>query len=310
VDELWQRYRTFWVPVLYGVGAFLAGLIVVHIVTSDPEVGVSQNESKVRVIKGFTAPSETQIKGAKKNIEALKAQLDAKARVLDQRHGDGDDPIDAFTKQALRAALLRGSEPADPERFDGDATAASQASARYTQMLADSVSRLRNQDPNVAFSRLRADVVGELSIRANRADVDVGAGGEEFGLSSSVIASVDRAELPRRLANLALIATVLDVAIREGVRSIDTVVIENPETHAVQTGDQFVAEWPVKVTVTGTPDALSAILNLLTDPAKPTALGSCSWKQADRTKKNGLVRAEMKLYSVQVRPDVKINLEE
>ena len=75
---------------------------------------------------------------------------------------------------------------------------------------------LRTQDPNVAFSRIKADVVQTLSVRANRADVDVGTSAEEFGLGS--IASVDRAELPRRLANLALIATVLDVAIRENVR--------------------------------------------------------------------------------------------
>ena len=29
MDELWQRYRAFWTPVLWGVGVFLAGLIVV-----------------------------------------------------------------------------------------------------------------------------------------------------------------------------------------------------------------------------------------------------------------------------------------
>ena len=37
MDELWQRYRGFWTPVLIGLGVFLVGLIAVHILTEDPE---------------------------------------------------------------------------------------------------------------------------------------------------------------------------------------------------------------------------------------------------------------------------------
>jgi hypothetical protein len=306
VDELWQRYRTFWVPVLYGVGAFLAGLIVVHVITSDPEAGVSQNGAKVRQIKNFIAPTPGQLKGARDNSKTLKDAVEAKARLLDQRHGDGEDFTEAFVRQALRAAILRGAAPAELERFDGDANARDQASVRYEKLVADSVDRLRNQDPNVAFSRLRADVAGELSIRANRADVDVASGAEEFGLSS--VTSVERSELPRRLANLALIATVLDAAIREGVRSIDGVSILAPEIRlTTQAADSFLAEWPVKVDLTGTPESLTAILNLLTDPARPTPLGTCSWKQTQ--KKDGLVKAEMRLYSIRVRPAVSLGLD-
>ena len=62
MDELWQRYRAFWLPVLYGVGAFLAGLIVVHIVTPDPEAGQSQNAARVRTISNFTAPTAPQMR--------------------------------------------------------------------------------------------------------------------------------------------------------------------------------------------------------------------------------------------------------
>ena len=29
MDELWQRYRTFWTPVLIGLGVFLIGVIAV-----------------------------------------------------------------------------------------------------------------------------------------------------------------------------------------------------------------------------------------------------------------------------------------
>jgi hypothetical protein len=306
VDELWQRYRTFWIPVLYGVGAFLAGLIVVHVITSDPEAGVSQNDSKIAQIKKFTAPTGNQLKGARDNAATLRTAVEAKARLLDQRHADGEDFIVAFVRQALRAAILRGAEPAELERFDGDANARDQASARFEKLVGDSVDRLRNQDPNVAFSRLRADVVGELEIRANRADVDVTNGADQFGLGA--VASVERAELPRRLANLALIATVLDAAIREGVRAIDGVSILSPETRlTTQAADAFLSEWPVKIDLTGTPDSLTALLNLLTDPANPTPIGTCSWKQTQ--KKDGLVKAEMRLYSVRVRPSVSLGLD-
>ena len=39
MDELWQRYKGFWTPVLWGVGVFLVGLIVVHMMTGDPDAG-------------------------------------------------------------------------------------------------------------------------------------------------------------------------------------------------------------------------------------------------------------------------------
>jgi hypothetical protein len=306
VDELWQRYRTFWVPVLYGVGALLAGLIVVNIVTADPDAGRSQNEARAATIGRFTAPSDGQIRDTKATIEVLKKETARKAALVDQRHGDGDDVAPAFVKQALRAAILRGSEPADVLRFDGDAAAKDQASALYAQLVADRVALLQTQDPNVAFSRLRADVVQALEVRMNRADVDVATPAEGFGVAS--IASVERAELPRRLANLALIATVLDLAIREGVRSVDGVAILPPDVHgAVQGPDAFLAEWPVKIDLTGTPEALTAILNLLTDPARPTPLGTCSWKQT--AKKDGLVKAEFRVYSIRVRADAVLGLE-
>lgn len=306
MDELWQRYRTFWVPVLYGVGAFLAGLIVVNIVTADPEAGRSQNDARVRTIKNYTAPSPPQVEGARKNRDLLAKEVTRKASLLDQRHGEAEDVVEAFVTQALRAAHLRGSLPADPARFDDDAAAKDQATARYEQRRTEFVQILRLQDPNVGFSRVRADVVTELSVRANRADVDVAPQAESFGLEG--ITTVDRAELPRRLANLALIATMVDVAIREGVRSIDAVQILQPEVRfAAQGPEAFVAEWPVKLDVTGTPEAVRSILNVLTDPARPTPLGSCILKQT--SKRDGLVRAELRAYSIRVRPEVPLGLE-
>lgn len=306
MDELWQRYRTFWVPVLYGVGAFLAGLIVVNIVTADPEAGRSQNNGRVQTIKIFTAPTAAQVDGARTNRDLLAKEVARKAALVDQRHGEAEDVVEAFVTQALRAAHLRGSAPADPARFDDDVAAKDQATARYEQRRAEFVQILRTQDPNVGFSRVRADVVTELSVRANRADVDVAAQANEFGLGE--VREVDRADLPRRLANLALIATVVDVAIREGVRSIDSVSILQPEVRfAAQGPEAFLSEWPVMVVVTGTPDTIRAILNVLTDPSRPTPLGSCTLKQT--SKRDGYVRAELRAYSIRVRPEVPLGLE-
>ncbi|NUQ00495.1 MAG: ABC transporter permease [Armatimonadetes bacterium] len=142
-----------------------------------------------------------------------------------------------------------------------------------------------------------------LVIISGQIDLSVGS-----VMALSAVTAVDRAELPRRLANLALIATIVDVAIREGVRSIDAVQILQPEVRfAAQGPDAFISEWPVMVTVTGTPDAVRAILNVLTDPARPTPLGSCSLKQAN--KRDGLLRAEIRAYSIRVRGEVPLGLE-
>ena len=303
MDELWQRYRAFWTPVLWGIGVFLAGLIVVHMMTDDPETRVKENENLARAIRLKIAPSKSQIDAAKAGSEEFDRRHQSFAKLVDQRHGDDEDVIAAFLKQILRAAILRGAQPADPAAFEGDTAAAAQANVRYEQLFTDRMAALRSQDPNVAFSRVKADAVSELAIRANRADVDVDA--EEFGIS---IASVDRASLPRYLASLALVANVIDVAIREGVRSIDSVVLLPSEVRgSVETADPFVQEWPVKIDVTGPPETLTAILDMLTDPKRPTALGSTSWKQVAR--KEGLVKGEFKLYSIRVRPAASLGLE-
>jgi hypothetical protein len=303
MDELWQRYRAFWTPVLWGIGAFLAGLIVVHILTNDPETGVKGNENKANALKRQVAPNATQIRVAKETTVELENRMASFAKLLDQRHGDAEDAITAYAQQALTAAILRGRHPADPASFEGDTAQAALANTRYEELLTARLKALQSQDPNVSFSRLKADVVQELAIRANRADVDVDA--EEFGLS---IASVDRTSLPRYLANLALLATVIDVAIREGVRSIDAVVLMPTEVRgSIETTEPFLQEWPIKVDVTGPPETLAAILDLLTDPRRPTALGSTSWKQV--AKKEGLVKGEFKIYSVRVRPGASLGLE-
>jgi hypothetical protein len=64
----------------------------------------------------------------------------------------------------------------------------------------------------------------------------------------------------------------------------------------------------VKVDVTGPPAAVVAVLNTLTDPERPTPIGSTTFKRAGQSK-DGLVRAEFKVYSVRVTPDATLGLE-
>lgn len=310
MDELWQRFRSFWMPVLWGVAAFLVGLVVVHMASDDPEAGVQAVQGEASRIKNLYQPAKEQIDAAQTHATRFAAKVNEWARRLDQRRGKTSDPLEAAVEQSLTAVFLHGVPANDPldrraEAFEGDAAAATAAVAKYDALLKDRVNRLRTQDPNVAFSLLKADVVSELGVRCNRADVEVL--DEEFGLGQ--VASVERVDLPRRLLNLALVATVVDVAIREGIRSIDGVSIQAAESRGEGTGGEgFLSEWPVQFDMTGSPQALTAILNLATDPAAPIPLGPFSWKTTG--KKDGLVRASFRAYSVLVKPDAVLGLEQ
>jgi hypothetical protein len=304
VDELWQRYRTFWTPILWGLGVFLVGLIVVHVLTGDPEQGAQENDTKASAIKHKKAPTARQTAALRDAALPLRKRVADFGKRLDQRHGQEGDVAKSAVTQALVAAIARGRLPADPAAFDGDAAAASAATALCQQRIDERIAQLGSQDPNVSFSRLQADVVQELAVRANRADVDVNA--EEFGLAA--VTSVDRSDLPRRLENLALIATVVDVAIREGVRSIDAIAILPSGVRLESQGaDPFLQEWPVKIDLTGPPEALGQILDVLTDGERPIVMGDSVWKASD--KKNGLVKAELKVESVRIRVDAPLGLD-
>ena len=56
MDELWQRYRSFWRPVLFGLGVFLLGLIVVHIITPSPEEAADEAAGAANQLKAADAP--------------------------------------------------------------------------------------------------------------------------------------------------------------------------------------------------------------------------------------------------------------
>ena len=323
MDELWQRYRTFWTPVLIGLGVFLVGVIVVHILSDDPEAGKADVIRAQKQLKGMKAPSAQKATTLRRRGEDLRTDLVGPegsavggwAARVDQVAGERKNLVAIAAEQALRAAILRGAPESEgtsaaalKSRFDGDEVAADKAIRRFQRLVEQHAETLRTGDPNVAFSRLLSDVWSELRIRANRADVEFANAAEQLGFGS--IASVDRATLPARVLNLALAARLTDVAIREDVEEIDMIQVK-PSIDPGNPTD-FITLWPITVSLKGDMEAVKSILDLLTDPANPVPLETTKLAQA-RTRggkaANGLVQFSVSASSVLVRPDVDLGLD-
>ncbi len=326
MDELWQRYRTFWTPVLIGLGVFLVGVIAVHVISDDPDKAAGRMRSAENRLEKMKRPDSRKTALLKGRGEAFKEHVmgiaDATAagwaQRLNQAGASVDDVVAAGAEQALRASIVRGapedvarSAAALAERFDDDDVAAGKAYKRFNRLLAEHQDTLRTGDPNVAWSRLLSDVWTDLRIRANRADVEISPIADQLGFGS--ISSVSRATLTARVLNLALIARIVDIAIREGAESIDSIVI--PTNVDPGAPDEFMVLWPVELTLTGEMTAVRRLMDMFTDPANPVPLEYARQMQpkargsADRS---GLVQFSAKVSSALIRPaaDLKLDAEE
>lgn len=316
MDELWQRYRLFWTPVLIGFGAFLVGLIAVHVASDDPKVargGVTRATSKVKNMKQPDARKATVLKA---RGESLREQARDWAKRVDQASGQAGEETTAAAEQALRAAILRGAseqEASNPQllraRFDDDAVAADKAYKRFVHLAETHATALRSGDPNVAGMQLLSDVWNELRVRANRANVEVGPAAVQLGFGS--IGSVSRATLTARVLNLALVARIVDIAIRNDVKRIDQVSIPNQ----VDPGDplEFLLLWPVEVVLIADMAAVKDVIKGVTDPAHPVPLEGARLLQPRKgvgAGQRGLVQFSIKASSAIVRPDVSLNLDQ
>lgn len=322
MDELWQRYRSFLTPVLIGLGVFLVGLIVVHTISDDPDAWSARVTGQARVVGKKIEPASSKINAQRKNREALEERVKDWSARLDQ--GDlatgADEILDVIVSATLRAAILRGLDPqmlatavANPEAastrqllvpFDGDAVAAGKALARYESVRQDRLNLLRTGDPNVGFSRLLSDVLAEIRVRANRADVEL----HPDALGHAGVTSVTRAVLAQRLLNLARISEILDLAIRERVRAIVEVRIEQKLNPLGE--DVFLREWPFTVVLRGDMVAIRPVLAWLTDPENPLPIHHLEVAQPPRSSPlEGQAQLTVKAASVLVRPDVALGLD-
>lgn len=319
MDELWQRYRSFWTPVLIGLGVFLVGLIAVHVVTENPDETRRRVRTEGNKVKGKVEPSTKQIRALRENRDALEVRVKDWAMRLDQAHGG--DPVEAVVSDALKAALLRGVEPevlraavqspdldasrAVLDRFEGDDAAAGRALARYVETRQQRLNTLRTGDLNVGFAQLLYDVDDVFRTRANRQDVELRV--DTLGFSG--VAAVDRQVLAQRLLNLARLAEILDLAIRSGVTTVVNVTLE--QTPNPLGDDVFYREWPFSFTVQGDMTAIRPILDYLTNPEHPVPLRRLVLEQPPRgTPEEGRVQLTAKAASVLVRPDADLQFEE
>jgi hypothetical protein len=312
MDELWQRYRTFWTPVLIGLGVFLIGVIAVHVMTDDPEEASRALAQERAKLSRKVEPTGKQISEQKRLGDELKANVDAWAPRLDQGGDAKGDVIEIAVDQALRAAMLRGASKDEASNeaalarnyFDGDEVAARIAMRKFEKTRQERVDLLRTADPNVGFSRLLIDVWNEIRVRANQADVEMRA--DRLGFAT--VTSVTRATLPQRLLNLALVARVVNEAVASGMESIDLIQVDRPQPTAA---DEFLSEWWVEFIMTGPMPAARAVLALAVDPDQPIALGDTSLTTPrGRSALSGLVQLRMKSYSIRVQPDVDLRLGE
>jgi hypothetical protein len=321
MDELWQRYRSFWVPVLIGLGVFLIGLIAVHVIPDDPETNNARVRGEVRQVKRLVAPTDGQMRAASTNADTFRARVTDWAGRLDQARGE--DPLEYSVGMALQSSMLRGIDPDEMRRilqtpdspasmvalsaFDGDPTAASRALQRYEGVRGERLTLLRSGDPNVGFSRLLGDVWSEFKLRANRADVELP--GDVLGFAG--VATVTRASLVQRLLNLALISQIVDLAIRSDVRSVDGIRVDaRPDEDATE---QFVRQWPVRVELVGDMLSVQPLFDFLTDPEHPVPVTQVVMTQPSRksgSAQDGLIKVFIEAWSTLVRPEASLDLDQ
>lgn len=312
MDELWQRYRTFWTPVLIGVGVFLVGVIGVHIASKDPDRQKALMSREQGILRQMKRPERGIAQRLKERTASLEAQVDGWAQRLDTTRSAGDRLLEEAVDRALRAAFLRGASDAEARsaqrlaaRFEDDEVAAERAWRRFSALKEQHIELLRSGDPNVAFGRLLSEVWSTLRVRANRADMEIA---DTLGFAT--VASVNRATLPARALTLALVADIADQAIRGGMNALDGVRIE-PNVKPGQPTD-FLTEWPVGLSMEGPYGAVLAVLSHLTRPDQPEVLtGVLLTQPRGRTGRtpDGLVRLEMNVAATVVRPAVDLGLD-
>ncbi len=330
MDELWQRYRTFWTPVLIGLGVFLVGVIAVHVLSDDPvraKARLTKTENQVGRMK---APARRKISLVKERGEALRRDVlgaedsagDARVRGwglrLNETGVESRDVIGAAAEQALRAAILRGAAEdiaRSPQqlkaRFEDDDVAAGKAYKRFRHLVEQHRETLRTGDPNVAWSKLLSDVWTDLRVRANRADVAIGPIAEQLGFGT--ISSVSRATLTARVLNLALVARLVDLAIRERAESIDAILV--PTNIVPGRPGNFLVLWPIEMTLVADDVAVQRLLQMLTEPEHPVPLDYARLSQpktGGTARRPGLVQFNLKASSALIRPaaDLALDTEE
>ena len=312
MDELWQRYRTFWTPVLIGIGVFLVGLIAVHIITKNPEDEAKKLQKEQSRLSKLQRPAPGMIDRLRDQTAAFEGNVKSWSERLDTSASGGKRLLEAAVDRTLRAAILRGapdSEAKRPEtlahRFDDDVVAAGQAIRKFKALRDQHVELLKSGDPNVAFSSLNSEAWQEMRIRANRADMEIAS-----GLGFESVASVSRATLPGRALTQAVVTEAMDLAIRYGMHAVDQ-VRPDPNLKPRQ-GNAFYTEWPVSMSMVGPYGAVLKLIDHVTQRDHPLPLLAASIEQPGRKADklpDGIVECNLTIAASVVRADASLGLE-
>ena len=249
--DFWAQHKDFILKVLAGVGVFLGALIARGITSGDElENEQGKNARLTSEITSKQIPKVPEIL----ELDAIAGRLQENAKTIAEQVGWnlGKKGIE----QTLLERILRYTRKYARESEANVARAAEDARAALRENL------------NGGFGQLRLMVRKELLEEANEKNIKA----ENLGFENVI--ELEQGELMQYLLQLELVARVARYAIDARVDAIGDIVITAGKTQEVIPGanPDFLQEYEVKLTVTGSEKSVGAILARLEEEMPRPAL--------------------------------------
>jgi hypothetical protein len=250
--DFWAQHKDFILKVLAGVGVFLVALIARGITYGDElENEQARNSLLAREIKSKQIPKVPEIL----ELDAIASRLQENAKTIADQVGwnTGKKGIE----QTLLERILRYTRKYARESEANVARAAEEARTAIRENL------------NGGFGQLRLMVRKELLEEANERNIKA----ENLGFESVI--ELDQGELMQYLLQLELVARVARYAIDARVDAMGDIVITTGKSQREVipgANPDFLQEYEVKLTLTGSEKALGTILNRLEEEMPRPAL--------------------------------------
>jgi len=256
--DFWAQHKDFILKILAGVGVFLVALIARSITYGDElEQEQAKNARLAQSIRSTQVAKPSEIQDLKNDADRL--QANAKAIV-------GQIGWDVADYDRLEEKLL--------ERILRDTKVYAQQSEENVKRRAEDFRAALREDLNGGFGQLRLFVRDELVTEAKERNIKVPTEGTGF----ESVTGVEPDELMQYLLQLELVARVVRDAIDARVDGIDEVKITTSsgtrhDEVIPGANPDFIQQYEVTVTVTGSTTAIRAILNQLGEAPCPPLVG-------------------------------------
>lgn len=249
--DFWAQHKDFILKVLAGVGVFLVALIARGITYGDDlENERGKNARLAFEIASMQVPKVAEIR----DLDGIAARLQESAKAIADQVGWnlGKKGIE----QTLLERILRCTRKY-----------ARQSEANVTRAAEEARTAIRD-NLNGGFGQLRLMVRQQLLEEANEKNIKV----ENLGFENVI--QLEQGELMQYLLQLELVSRVVRYAIDARVDSIGELVITAGKTQEVIPGanPDFIQEYEVKLTMTGSQKAIGTILNRLEEETPRPAL--------------------------------------